>query len=366
MEPCLNEPLNLCTKNHSRLSETEEESPAHRTDIDYDDVCLATSVSEVKENNCDKNIATKSTSTNGTTSSSPSQLDGDGTSTSFDSFIRPSTDNSLINDVTNFDWQSKEKNPNLLLQQQYFLLQQQQQQHQQQQQQQQNSLASSDGSMAKTHLDKYMKLTSRYLDTMSPFFQQFTPLMSQSASTSVQAAANAAASLLLTSNLNQQQTIPVGEKSPSPPPPPQENSDSNENLGANLINQDTVRFFLHKLIEHNFLQQIQQQQHLNDLINNNNNHPNTNNNHSNGSGLTNNFTKDKSPSSDADGDFFSSHHMLSPQNNHTKTFLDFLKNAAAAQSGINHTMSNQRNHQGFKRCEEKEKQKTILVQLIHY
>jgi hypothetical protein len=191
---------------------------------------------------------------------------------------------------------------------------------------------------------------------MSPFFQQFTPLMSQSASTSVQAAANAAATLLLTSNLSQQQTIPMSEKSPSPPPPSaQENSsagESSENLGKNVINQETVRFFLHKLIEHNFLQQIQQQQHLNDLINNNNNHPNTNNNHSNGGMSSNNFTKDKSPSSDADGDFFN-HHMLSPQSNHTKTFLDFLKNAAAAQSGINHTMSNQRNHQGFKRCEEK-------------
>lgn len=119
----------------------------------------------------------------------------------YDAFLRPGDGDSTTVNGT-YDWQSKEKNPNLLLQQQYFLL------HQHQQHQQQLMNSAPDGSIAKMHLDKYMKLTNRYLDTMSPFFQHFTPLMSQSPagqpSTSVQAAATAAATLLLTSNLNNQ------------------------------------------------------------------------------------------------------------------------------------------------------------------
>ena len=328
MEPCLNEPLNLCTKS-ARLSDGEE-SPVHRTTIDYDEACLATCVSDAQDN-CDKTATT----TNGT-SSSPSGVDGDGV---YDGFVRPTESGDAIGANGTFEWQNKDTKPNLLLQQQYFLL------HQHQQHQQQLMNNAPDGSVAKTHLDKYMKLTSRYLDTMSPFFQQFTPLMNQSLagqpSTSVQAAATAAATLLLTSNLtkNQQQHNEGSETPPSP-------GESNEG-GNNLLSQESVRFFLHKLIEHNFLQQLQQQQQINDLINNNN-HQNANNNNNGNSSY-----KEKSPSSnDGEGSEYFNHHMMSsPSNHHTKTFLDFLKNAAAAQSasGLNH--ANNRNQQNnYKRC----------------
>ena len=114
---------------------------------------------------------------------------------------------------------------------QYFMLQQHAQQAQQLQQ-----------DSAKTHLDKYLKLTNRYLDTMSPFLQCFSPGFLAGGSQNVQAAAQAAASLLLS---------PDGEKT-------RESS------------EDSVKYFLNKLIEHNFLQQLQQQQQLNDLLNNNN------------------------------------------------------------------------------------------------
>lgn len=329
MEPCRNEPLNLCTKS-SRLSDGEE-SPVHRTVIDYDEACLATRLNDIQEN-CDKTTTT----TNGTSSSSPLGLEGDGV---YDGFLRPSESGETATTANGtFEWQNKDKNPNLLLQQQYFLL------HQHQQHQQQLMNNAPDGSVAKMHLDKYMKLTNRYLDTMSPFFQHFTPLMSQSPagqpSTSVQAAATAAATLLLTSNLtNHQQQQNDESETPSP------SGETNDNNG--LLSQDSVRYFLHKLIEHNFLQQLQQQQQINDLINNNN-HQNTNNNNNSNSSF-----KEKSPSSnDGEGaDYYN--HMMSPQSNHhTKTFLDFLKNAAAAQSvsGMNHT--NNRTQQNYKRCGE--------------
>lgn len=348
MEPCLNEPLNLCTKNSPRLSEVDaiEASPVHRTIIDYDEACLATTrVNDVKEN-CDKNSTT--TTTNGT-STPPTGLDGDAI---YDSFLRPN-DGETTTSVNNgtFDWQNKEKNPNLLLQQQYFLL------HQHQQHQQHLMNNAPDGSVAKMHLDKYMKLTNRYLDTMSPFFQHFTPLMNQSPagqpSTSAQAAATAAATLLLTSNLNQQHH--QSEESETSPETP-ESSDGSCN---SLLNQDSVRYFLHKLIEHNFLQQLQQQQQINDLINNNNHQNNNNNNNNNNTNNSSKSTssygcaKDKSPSSN-EGDTvdFYNHHMMSQQNNqHTKTFLDFLKNAAAAQSVNAMNQANSRNQQSYKRCE---------------
>lgn len=329
MEPCLNEPLNLCTKNSSRLSDVCDSSPVHGTVIDYDEACLATSVND----NCDKNSMTATTKTNGT-STPPSGIDGDGTG--YDSFLRPHDGETTTVNGT-FDWQNKEKNPNLLLQQQYFLL------HQHQQHQQQLMNNAPDGSAAKMHLDKYMKLTNRYLDTMSPFFQYFTPLMSQSPagqpSTSVQAAATAAATLLLTSNLSQQQQH--NDECETPPETPE----SGDGSGNNLLNQDSVRYFLHKLIEHNFLQQLQQQQQLNDLINNNN-HQNNNNNNSN------HCSKDKSPSSnESEGLDYYNHHLMSQQNNqHTKTFLDFLKNAAAAQSVGGMNVGN-RSQQGYKRWE---------------
>jgi hypothetical protein len=327
MEPCLNEPLNLCTKS-SRLSDGEE-SPVHRTIIDYDEACLATRVSDAQDN-CDKTTTTTTTTTNGT-SSSPSGIDGDGV---YDGFVRPGEGGEVPVANGTFEWQNKDKNPNLLLQQQYFLL------HQHQQHQQQLMNNAPEGSLAKMHLDKYMKLTNRYLDTMSPFFQQFTPLMNQNLagqpSTSVQAAATAAATLLLTSNLtnNQQQQNDGSETPPSPSEPSEGNH--------SLLNQDSVRFFLHKLIEHNFLQQLQQQQQINDLINNNN-HQNANNN--------NNSSYKKSPSSnDGDGgDYYNQHMMSSPSNHHTKTFLDFLKNAAAAQSASGSNHSNNRNQQSYKR-----------------
>jgi len=321
MEPCSNEPLNLCTKNSSRSSEVDarEESPVHRTAIDYDEVCLATRASNEAKENCDKESV--AAAINGA-STPPTTLDGDG----YRAFLRPNEAD---------DWQEKEKNPNLILQQQYFLL------HQHQQHQQQLMNNAPDGSVAKMHLDKYMKLTNRYLDTMSPFFQHFAPLMSQSPagqpSSSVQAAATAAATLLLTSNLNQQQQL--SEENETPPETPEPNDGS----GNGLLNQDSVRYFLHKLIEHNFLQQLQQQQQINDLINNNN-HQSNNNTKSGYAGQ-----KDKSPSSNDGGegaDFFN-HHMMSQQNNqHTKTFLDFLKNAAAAQSaGLNQAAAGGRSQQ---------------------
>lgn len=276
---------------------------------------------------------TATTKTNGT-STPLSGVDGDGTS-GYDSFLRPHDGDATTVNGT-FDWQNKEKNPNLLLQQQYFLL------HQHQQHQQHLMNNAPDGSVAKMHLDKYMKLTNRYLDTMSPFFQHFTPLMSQSPagqqpSTSVQAAATAAATLLLTSNLNQQQHH--NEECETPPETPE----SSDGSGNSLLNQDSVRYFLHKLIEHNFLQQLQQQQQINDLINNNN-HQNNNNNSSN------QCPKDKSPSSnESEGVDYYTHHMMSQQNNqHTKTFLDFLKNAAAAQSVGNMNVAS-RSQQGYKR-----------------
>lgn len=324
-------------------SDACDESPVHRTAIDYDEVCLASCANDIKEN-CDKNAKT-ATTTNGT-STPPSGADADGSGI-YDAFLRPAEgDSTNINGT--YDWQSKDKNPNLLLQQQYFLL------HQHQQHQQQLMNNAPDGSVARMHLDKYMKLTNRYLDTMSPFFQHFTPLMSQcpagQPSTSVQAAATAAATLLLTSNLNQQQQH--HEESETPP----DTSESNEGSPNSILNQDSVRYFLHKLIEHNFLQQVQQQQQINDLINNNNHHNNNNNN--NNSSSTNsgyNSHKDKSPSSnDGEGVEYFNHHMMSQQNNHhTKTFLDFLKNAAAAQSasGISHAASN-RNQQSYKRSFE--------------
>lgn len=350
MEPCLNEPLNLCTKNSPRLSEGDAcDSPVHRTIIDYDEACLAICVNEIKEN-CDKS-STTATTTNGT--STPPSGSGDGDGTIYDSFRRPN-DGEVTNINGTFDWQNKEKNPNLLLQQQYFLL------HQHQQHQQHLMNNAPDGSIAKMHLDKYMKLTNRYLDTMSPFFQHFTPLMSQNPagqqpSTSVQAAATAAATLLLTSNLNQHQQ--QSDENETPPETPE----SSDGSGNGLLNQDSVRYFLHKLIEHNFLQQLQQQQQINDLINNNN-HQNTNNNNNtsnNNSKSANNSggyncPKDRSPSSnEADNAEYFNHHMMSQQNNHhTKTFLDFLKSAAAAQSASQMNQSvnvGNRNQQGYKR-----------------
>lgn len=348
MEPCLNEPLNLCTKNSPRLSDVDasEASPVHRTIIDYDEACLATTRENDVKENCDKNSTTATTTTNGT-STPPSGLDGDAI---YDSFLRPNDGETTTSVNGTFDWQNKEKNPNLLLQQQYFLL------HQHQQHQQHLMNNAPDGSVAKMHLDKYMKLTNRYLDTMSPFFQHFTPLMNQSPagqpSTSVQAAATAAATLL-TSNLNQQHN--QSEESETSPETP-ESSDGSSN---SLLSQDSVRYFLHKLIEHNFLQQLQQQQQINDLINNNNHQNNNNNNNNNntnnsGKGTTSYAcSKDKSPSSN-EGDTvdFYNHHMMSQQNNqHTKTFLDFLKNAAAAQSVNAMNQANSRNQQSYKRWE---------------
>lgn len=340
MEPCSNEPLNLCTKNSSRLSDSDacDESPVHRTAIDYDEACLASCTNDVKEN-CDKNATT----TNGTATP---PADGSGI---YDAFLRPSEGEGATANGT-YEWQNKDKNPNLLLQQQYFLL------HQHQQHQQQLMNNAPDGSVAKMHLDKYMKLTNRYLDTMSPFFQHFTPLMSQPCSagqpsTSVQAAATAAATLLLTSNLSQQhQQQQQQQQEEETPPETPESSDGSSN---SLLNQDSVRYFLHKLIEHNFLQQLQQQQQINDLINNNNHQNNNNNNSSNSTNNSFNCHKDKSPSSnDSEAIDYYNHHMMSQQNNHhTKTFLDFLKNAAAAQnaSGINHAAASNRSQQGYKR-----------------
>lgn len=342
MEPCLNEPLNLCTKNSPR-SEVDacDDSPVHRTIIDYDEVCLASRVNDSKEN-CDKNST--ATTTNGT-STPPSGIEADGAA-SYDGFVRPCDGETGMSLNGNFDWQSKEKNPNLLIQQQYFLL------HQHQQHQQQLMNNAPDGSAAKMHLDKYMKLTNRYLDTMSPFFQYFTPLMSQSQagqpSTSVQAAATAAATLLLTSNLSQQhQSQPQQDECDTPPETP----DSNDGSGNGLLSQDNVRYFLHKLIEHNFLQQLQQQHQINDLINNNN-HQNTNNNSKGSSSSGYNGQKEKSPSSnDGETSEYYNHHMMSQPNSHqTKTFLEFLKNAAVAQSAnaMNQSIAN-RNHQSYKR-----------------
>lgn len=198
-------------------------------------------------------------------------------------------------------------NPNLLLQhhqlEQYLMLQQQ---HQQQFQ----------DSVAKMHLDKYLKLTNRYLHTMSPFLQHFTPLVGQSPAFNAQAAATAAANLLLTSN------------------PSEDDRKSPESSTETATSNDAVRFFLHKLIEHNFIQQLQQQQQINDLINNN---------QSNG--------HQKSPASSVDeSEFFGQ--------NSSKSFFDFLKSAAVNASGGGgsgsvggslHNGNANRTQQGFKR-----------------
>lgn len=252
-------------------------------DIDYDDVCLV---------NCDKS----------------SKKDEEGELGAF--------------------------NPNLLLQQhqleQYFLL------HQQHQQQQ--------DSLAKTHLDKYLKLTNRYLHTMSPFLQHFTPLVGQSPALSAQAAATAAASILLTTSSNQQPP-------PQLQPPSDDDEKSIESPESSPSINDSVRFFLHKIIEHNFIQQLQQQQQINDLINNNQ----QSNNGTNGS---NNQGLKKSPTSSVDEseEFFNLHqqhlgNIQNPAGNNSKSFFEFLKNAAVnsgAGGAVNNGNSN-RSQQGFKR-----------------
>lgn len=210
-------------------------------------------------------------------------------------------------------------NPNLLLQQQYFLLQQQQQQQQL-------------DSLAKMHLDKYLKLTNRYLHTMSPFLQQFTPLVGQSPALSAQAAATAAASILLAS---QPHPASDDEERKSPESTPDSSPTSTVN--------ESVRFFLHKIIEHNFIQQLQQQQQLNDLINNNNNHQ---------SSTANGHNSKKSPASSVDEseEFYGGQHLRLPSpagsaTSNPKTFFDFLKNAAVVHNGN----ASQRSQQGFKR-----------------
>lgn len=221
-------------------------------------------------------------------------------------------------------------NPNLLLQQhqleQYFLL------HQQHQQQQ--------DSLAKNHLDKYLKLTNRYLHTMSPFLQHFTPLVGQTPALSAQAAATAAASILLTTTSNQQQ--------PQIPSDDDEKSLESPELSPSV--NDSVRFFLHKIIEHNFIQQLQQQQQINDLINNNQSN--------NGTNGTNNQGMKKSPASSVDEseEFYNLHqqhlgNLQNPAGNNSKSFFDFLKNAAVNSSGggaANNGNTN-RSQQGFKR-----------------
>lgn len=228
-------------------------------------------------------------------------------------------------------------NPNLLLQQhqleQYFLL------HQQHQQQQQLD------SLAKTHLDKYLKLTNRYLHTMSPFLQHFTPLVGQTPALSAQAAATAAASILLTTSSNQQQ-----QQQASVSDDDEKSAESPESSPS--IN-DSVRFFLHKIIEHNFIQQLQQQQQINDLINNNNQQQS-----SNGTNGSNNQGLKKSPTSSIDEseEFFNLHqqhlgNIQSPAGNNSKSFFDFLKSAAVNSTGggsANNGISN-RSQQGFKR-----------------
>lgn len=302
---CFNEPLNLCTKN----TRSPRDNTSERTDVDYDDVCLAT-----QSKNCDKKCD-NATKTNGVKSTSPVDV----TDASDDVADAQSTYGTFTHSVNGAF------NPNLLLQhhqlEQYLLLQQ----HQQTQQQ------LIDGSMAKMHLDKYLKLTNRYLHTMSPFLQHFTPLVGQGpAAINVQAAANAAASLLLANNQTQ---CDESDARSSPKTP-----ESPESAGSN---NDSVRFFLHKLIEHNFLQQLQQQQQINDLINNNNNQSSNNNGHNHhnsgsgggggggGSGGGGNNKTNKSPcSNDGDSEFYN-HHLMQATPTNAKTFFDFLKNAAA-------------------------------------
>lgn len=103
---------------------------------------------------------------------------------------------------------------------------------------------------AKTHLDKYLTLTHRYLDHMTPFLQCFAADQSN-----VQAAAQAAATLLLSGQEVETKAAQHG-------------------IGGAA---DSVKCFLNKLIEHNFVQQLRQQQQLNDLLNNNNNNNGGNN-----------------------------------------------------------------------------------------
>ncbi|KAG5666916.1 hypothetical protein PVAND_014923 [Polypedilum vanderplanki] len=275
-----NEPLNLCTKNSS-----DEQQEVHREHIiDYDDACLP--------KNCDKKL-------NGGTSPTPDESELDTES-------------------------SAPFNPNLLLQQhqleQYLLLQQQQQV-------QQHMI---DGTQAKMHLDKYLKLTNRYLNTMSPFLQHFQ----QGPVVNAQAAANAAATLLLA---NHQSTsgdrVDDGDDS----------CDGSMTSSSTQQQQDGVRLFLHKLIEYNFLQQLQQQQQINDLINNNNNNNNNQSNNKNGSHSNHNNNTNghnhskanKSPtnSNDGDSDYYNHHNIMPTPTSATKTFFDFLKNASAANSG---------------------------------
>lgn len=272
---CFNEPLNLCIKNA-----TGREPSSRDTTIDYDEAVLA---SQAK--NCDRPTTTMD--------------DGD--------------------EPTECEPQF---NPNLLLQQhqleQYLLLQQQQQQTHQQ---------LVEGTMAKMHLDKYLKLTNRYLHTMSPFLQHFTPV-----GANAQAAATAAATLLLNNPVNEDDG--GGGDSPKTP----DSCDGSAATALMTQSNDSVRFFLHKLIEHNFIQQLQQQQQLNDLINNNNNN---NNNQSNGK-MTTTATNNNSPqvatnghnhkkspahSNDGDSDFYNQHMLQTPTN--AKTFFDFLKSAAS-------------------------------------
>ncbi|XP_070508022.1 myb-like protein A isoform X2 [Chironomus tepperi] len=342
---CFNEPLNLCTKStRSPKSDDDTEVNTVRADVDYDDVCLATTQSK----NCENN---KSVTTNGV-----------------DEDVSDTYGNSI--------------NPNLLLQQhqleQYLLLQQ----HQQTQQQ------LMDGSMAKMHLDKYLKLTNRYLHTMSPFLQHFTPLAGQSTTVNAQAAANAAASLLLANSQQHQQQQQIENENEEDLSSKAEDS-CDEGTGHGLMNNDSVRFFLHKLIEHNFLQQLQQQQQINDLINNNNNnqsnHNNDNNNNSNNNNSsssnnncnntnnghnhhhhhhhsTANSKASKSPNSnDGDSDYYNQNIMPSPTN--AKTFFDFLKSATAASSQNHHQnnnngSSNRNIQQGFKRSSSEQSKNT--------
>jgi hypothetical protein len=262
-----NEPLDLCTKGAPLEPQQHQQ---HQRTVDYDEACLP-----------ERKL-------NGGASPTPDESDVD----------------------------ALPFNPNLLLQQQHqleqYLLMQQQQQAQQ------HML---DGTQAKAHLDKYLKLTNRYLSTMSPFLQHFSPLGGNA-----QAAANAAATLLLANHH-------VDE--------PSEDRKSPDSCDGSALasHQDGVRLFLHKLIEYNFLQQLQQQQQINDLINNNNNNNNNHSSNKNGSGSIQNghnhgkaASKSPSPSVDGDGEFYGAHPMLNTPTS-AKTFFDFLKSASAASSG---------------------------------
>ncbi|CRL08137.1 CLUMA_CG020916, isoform B [Clunio marinus] len=313
MEPCLNEPLNLCTKNLSRSSDgdTCDGSSDKKKIIDYDKICLPTFVDDSKEKS-DNALSLTEASTNGI-SSSHWETESDEVRIR-SAFLKPDIDD--LDSVNGSPiWEFKEKNPNLLLQQQYFLLNQQHQQH--------LINNESDGNSAKMHLDKYMKLTNRYLNTMSPFFQHFTPLINHSQedslSTSAQVAATAAATLLLTNNLSNQTQLRE-ERSIH-----LESQESNETSGARFLPiHNTIRSFLHKLIEHNFIQQVQRQQQINDMINNNNHQNCNNNNHSS----YNSFKKITSSNTEGEVAEYFNHNMLSQQNNYQiKTFLDFLKKA---------------------------------------